>query len=233
VAYVRTVKTTSGATAVQVIWSSRRGSRNIGHIGPAHDGAGLEALKAAARERLAAGQAEPDLGLDGPGPGKPLPITSSRMGHLIDAVERAYRALGLEEAAGGDEVFRHLVLARIIEPTSKQDSLRVLGEAGVGTVSYPTLSRRLPVYAQDGWRQRLSQARAAHAKLGPASLVLYDVTMLYFETCQGDGFREPGFSRERRLEPQITVGLLTDQAGFPLMLSASEGNKGETRRCSR
>jgi hypothetical protein len=29
---------------------------------------------------------------------------------------------------------------------------------------------------------------------------------------------EPGFSKERRLEPQITVGLLTDQAGFPLMV---------------
>jgi hypothetical protein len=122
-----------------------------------------------------------------------------------------------------------LVLARIIEPTSKQDSLRVLDEAGVRPVSYPTLNRRLPAYAQDEWRQRLSAACAAHAKLGPASLVLYDVTTLYFETHQGDGFREPGFSKERRLEPQVTVGLLTDQAGFPLMLSAFEGNTGETK----
>jgi hypothetical protein len=30
--------------------------------------------------------------------------------------------------------------------------------------------------------------------LGPASLVLYDVSTLYFETDAGDGFREPGFS---------------------------------------
>jgi transposase len=51
---------------------------------------------------------------------------------------------------------------------------------------------------------------------------------LYFETDQGDGFREPGFSKERRLEPQITVGLLTDVAGFPLMVQAFEGNKAET-----
>jgi hypothetical protein len=229
VAYVRTVKTASGATAVQVVWSSRRGSRNIEHIGSAHDEAELEALKAAARERMAAGQAELELGLNGPGPGGPLPITSSRMGHLVDAVERAYRVLGLDGAAGGDEVFRQLVLARIIEPTSKQDSLRVLDEAGVSPVSYPTLNRRLPVYAREKWQRRLSAACATHAKLGPASLVLYDVTTLYFETHQGDGFREPGFSKERRLEPQITVGLLTDQAGFPLMLSAFEGSKGETK----
>ena len=36
----------------------------------------------------------------------------------------------------------------------------------------------------------------------------------YFETGQGDGFREPGFSKERRLEPQITIGLLAGQDGF-------------------
>ena len=46
---------------------------------------------------------------------------------------------------------------------------------------------------------------------------------------QGDGFREPGFSKERRLEPQITIGLLTDAAGFPLMVQAFEGNKAETK----
>ena len=42
-AYVRTVKTASGATAVQIVWSSRGGSRNIDHIGSAHDDAELAA----------------------------------------------------------------------------------------------------------------------------------------------------------------------------------------------
>jgi len=137
--------------------------------------------------------------------------------------------LGLDAAAGGDGVFRDLVLARIIEPVSKLDSLRVLEEAGVAPVSYRTVERRLPAYAQEAWRQRLSAACAAHARLGPASLVLYDVSTLYFETGQGDGFREPGFSKERRLEPQITIGLLAGQDGFPLMVSAFEGNKAETK----
>jgi hypothetical protein len=230
VAYVRTVKTASGATAVQIVYSSRRGSRTIEHLGSAHDDAELEALKAAARQRLAAGQGELDLGLPaGTSPGGPLEITSTRMSHLWDALCRVYDVLGFARATGGDEVFRQLVLARIIEPASKQDSLRVLAEAGVAATSYPTLNRRLPVYAKEAWRQRLSAACAAHAALGPASLVLYDVSTLYFETDQGDGFREPGFSKERRLEPQITIGLLADAAGFPLMVSAFEGNKAETK----
>jgi hypothetical protein len=103
--------------------------------------------------------------------------------------------LGLDDAAGGDEVFRQLVLARIIEPVSMLDSIRVLEEAGVAPASYRTIERRLPVYAKEAWRQELSAACAAHAGLGPASLVLYDVSTLYFETDQGDGFREPGSPR--------------------------------------
>jgi len=229
VPYVRTVKTSSGATAVQIVYSYHRGSRQIEHLGSAHDDAGVELLKAAARQKLAAGQGELDLGLDTGSPGGPLPITSSRMGCLLDALSRGYDVLGFVQATDGDEVFRDLVLARVIEPVSKLDSLRVLEEAGVAPVSYATLKRRLPVYAGSSWRQRLSAACAAHARLGRASLVLYDVSTLYFETDAGDGFREPGFSKERRLEPQITIGLLTDQSGFPLMVSAFEGNKAETK----
>ncbi len=82
---------------------------------------------------------------------------------------------------------------------------------------------------RESWRQRLAAACAARAALGPASLILYDVTTLYFETHEGDGFREPGLSKERRLGPQITVGLLTDATGFPLMIEAFEGNKAETK----
>ncbi|WP_241999422.1 MULTISPECIES: IS1634 family transposase [Kribbella] len=229
---MRTVKTASGATAVQIVYSSRRGSRDIEHLGSAHDGEELEALKAVARQRIAEGQAELDLGLsvaEAASSGGPLEIASSRMRHLWDALCGAYDVLGFAAAAGGDEVFRQLVLARIIEPTSKEDSIRVLAETGIKPASYRTIKRRLPVYAQESWRRGLAAACAKHAALGPASLVLYDVSTLYFETDAGDGFREPGFSKERRLEPQITLGLLTDGSGFPLMVEAFEGNRAETK----
>jgi hypothetical protein len=90
--HVRTVKTTSGAKAVQIVHSSHRGSRDIAHIGFAHDEVGLELLKAAARQRLASGQGGLDLDLEATGSprrgagGGPLPITSARMGVLLDAV---------------------------------------------------------------------------------------------------------------------------------------------------
>lgn len=228
-AHVRTVKTASGARAVQIVWSRRHGKREIEHLGSAHDDVSWELLKAVGRQRIAAGQGEFDLGLNTPPEaGGPLPITSTRMAHLWDALAAGYRAVGFDQVTGGDEVFQALVLARIIEPTSKLDSLRVLGETGVVAPSYRTLRRRLPVFAVEGWRTSLSSACAAHARLGPTSLVLYDVSTLYFETDTADEFRVPGFSKERRLEPQITIGLLCDADGFPLRVEAFEGNKAET-----
>jgi hypothetical protein len=227
VAFVRTVKTASGARVVQIVHSRRKGSRDIGHIGSAHDEVELELLKTVARQRIAAGQGELDLRLAAPPEaGGPLPITASRMGHLWDALAQVYEVLGFGAAADGDEVFRQLVLARIIEPTSKLDSLRVLEEVGIAPISYRTLKRRLPAYAGEAWRERLAALCVQHVGLGPATLLLYDVTTLYFETDVGDGFRESGFSKERRLEPQITVGLLTDAAGFSVDGQRVRGQHG-------
>jgi hypothetical protein len=226
--YVRTVKTASDATAVQIVHSSRKGSREIEHIGSAHTPEDVEVLKAVARQRLHVNQDSIDFG-DGRPEGQALPILSTRCQHLWDALGTAYQVLRLDAACHHDEVFQALVLARLIEPTSKLDTIRVLTEIGIAPPSYPTINRRLPVYASQEWRQRLAAACAAHVGLGEATLLLYDVTTLYFETDEGDGFREPGFSKERRLEPQITVGLLTDVRGFPLIVHAFEGNKAETK----
>jgi hypothetical protein len=195
VAYVRTVKTASGAVAVQIVHGNRRGSREIEHIGSAHSPGEVEVLKAAARQRLHVDQDTLDFG-DGRPEAEALPITSTQSKHLWDALSGVYDRLGLVTAAGGDEVFRSLVLARLVEPTSKLDTIRVLTELGITPPGYRTIFRRLPEYAKPEWRQRLAGAFADHVGLGPATLVLYDVTTLYFETDQGDGFREPGFSKD-------------------------------------
>jgi transposase len=58
---------------------------------------------------------------------------------------------------------------------------------------------------------------------------LYDCTTLYFETEVEDELRRVGMSKERRVDPQIQVGLLVDAAGFPLEVVCFQGNKAETR----
>jgi len=117
-----------------------------------------------------------------------LEILNSQSTHLWDGLCRAYGVLGFDSVLGGDEVLRDLVLARIIEPTSKIEVERVFTETGVAAASYRTVKRRLPVIAKPAVRHALSAACAAHAGLGPAGLVLFDVSTLYFETDTGDGF---------------------------------------------
>ncbi len=64
---------------------------------------------------------------------------------------------------------------------------------------------------------------------GDLNLLLYDVTTLYFEAEKEDELRKVGYSKERRVDPQIVVGLLVDRTGFPLEIGCFEGNHAETR----
>ena len=61
------------------------------------------------------------------------------------------------------------------------------------------------------------------------SLVLYDVTTLYFETFkEDDELRKRGFSKDRKEgQPQIVIGLLVTNDGFPVGYEVFEGNKFE------
>ena len=122
-----------------------------------------------------------------------------------------------------------MVLARLIEPTSKAQVPRVLGDLGLESVSVRTLFRSLGRCEQRGYRQAISQALFEHVTAsGGLALCLYDVTTLYFEAEREDDLRKVGYSKERRVDPQVIVGLLVDRAGFPLRIGCWEGNKAET-----
>jgi hypothetical protein len=227
---VRRVKTASGATAVQIVHKRGRTVLGIDHVGSAHDADQLALLLETAKRRLQAGQQALEIDLSPPqrsGPGTPVvDATGSLM--LWTALCGLYDALGF--GVVGDEAFRALVLGRIIEPTSKLDTVRVLDELGVGSPSRVTFMRCLKrVVAQD-YRSIIAAACYRHAtRAGGLALVLYDVSTLYFETPREDGLRKVGMSKERRVDPQVTLGLLTDAGGFPLAVHLFEGNKAETK----
>ena len=171
------------------------------------------------------GQEVLDLGIDDePGPGRAGVITGKRSAVLWQVLSAVYARLGFDVV--GDEAFKQLVLARIVEPTSKADSLRVLG---VVHGSLRTMFRCLGRAQERGYRDVVASACFEHASTsGDVSLCLYDVTTLYFEAEHEDELRKVGYSKERRVDPQIIVGLLVDRAGFPLEIGCWEGNKAET-----
>jgi len=95
------------------------------------------------------------------------------------------------------------VLARLVEPTSKADTIRVLSELGVpGAPSLRTIWRTLAKCVKEDWRDAACRAAYAHAG-GTLAVVMYDVTTLYFEAENEDELCRVGMSKERQVDPQI------------------------------
>ena len=234
--FLRKVRTSSGATAVQIVSKSGGVRRIVEHLGSAHDETEVAALLEVGRQRIAAWQGQGLLDLESlePAPGRTglvgaTVVESKRSGLLWDVLHGAYTRLGLGDATGGDRAFEQMVLARLIEPTSKAQLPRVLGDLGLESVSVQTLFRSLGRCVERGYREAISQALFDHVTAsGGLALCLYDVTTLYFEAEREDDLRKVGYSKERRVDPQIIVGLLVDRHGFPLQVGCWEGNKAET-----
>ena len=168
-AFIRRVRTASGATAVQIAEYARGRQRIVKHVGSAHTEAELGVLLERARELLEdPSQGVFELGVE-PSPrvvgllpppsepglfppataGMPAPGDRDGVGRVVgtdsrvlfDALAGVYTSLGFD--ALGDEVFRDLVIARVVEPTSLLDSGRVLTDLGRVPASYATMKRTL------------------------------------------------------------------------------------------
>src|SRR5690625_3295353 len=255
--FVRRVRTASGAVAVQVVAREGRDVVEVYHVGSAHDDAELELLLQAAQERLQPGQGTLDLGplercgasmkdtADWTGKSEQVDPDEPAIGRrrvasgggqvirtsalaLWEALSGAYTHLGFEVLA--DETFKSLVLARIVEPTSKADTRRVLDEVGVRVPGLNTIYRSLQRCQERDYRNLLAKACLAHSArtTGKTALLLYDVTTLHFENEKEDNLRKVGMSKERRVDTQVQVGLLVDPGGFPLEVRLFEGNAAET-----
>ena len=224
--FLRKVRNASGATAVQIAERVDGRDKVIEHLGSAHTTVELAVLLETGRRKMHAGQGQFDLGMGERDPREAI-VRGQVSRVLIEVIEGAWRRLGFDVV--GDAAFFQLVLARVVEPTSKADSVRVLTELGVTPVHRNTFTATLKRCGQRRYRDQIAAACFTHAcTAGDVSLVLYDVTTLYFEAEQEDGLRKVGYSKERRVDPQVIVGLLVDRQGFPLEIGCWEDNKAET-----
>jgi len=223
-AFIRKVKTSSGATAVQIAHKVSGSIVKIEHFGSAHTKEELEVLISLAKKQLYKGQQS--LFRDSEDSFK-IGLKHSFSTLLFEVLRKQYQKMGFSKLE--DEDFALLCIARIVEPTSKLDSLRVLSDLGIGNLTKDQLYRCLRKVISLDYRKAISQLCFHQAKNQGLILVLYDVTTLYFQVQEEDNYRKPGLSKERRLEPQIVIGLLVNQDGFPLGLQSFEGNTAETK----
>lgn len=142
--------------------AERRAGRDVvlEHVGTARSDAELAVLMAQARRRLRPGQ-EP-LGLelgeedDAGESSRSGVITGKQSALLWRVLSSVYDGLGFDVVA--DAAFKELVLARIIEPTSKADSQRVLDEVGIAHASLRTMFRSLERAQERGYRDQVAAA---------------------------------------------------------------------------
>lgn len=239
-AFVRTTKTASGATAVQAVEKQSGRLQILRHFGSAHTPEQRQILQKLATHFLAtrperAGQ--PSLFQATDQQQLTLLLATARVGSSVSLLLRtvlnhAYQTLGFDQFDGG--LFRLLTYARVIEPVSKLDSLRIIAELGA-TASANGIYTALPRYVRNKYRSQVAERCLAYRRATNAlslHFVLYDVTTLYFETDQpdddGSGQRKLGYSKDHRNDcPQVVVGLLVDQTGFPLDVQQYDGNTFE------
>lgn len=222
--FIRKVKTGSGATAVQVVYKYAGKIERLEHIGSAHNELELELLVRKAHEHIDYEYPRLDLFQDE----EPERYTQGSHSKLLwEALSSQFDALGFN--ALEDDIFKQLTLSRTIGPASKIDTVRVLRELGLDVPSNSGIHRCLKRVIEDDYRAAVSECCFKAASSHSLSLLLYDVTTLYFEVQKEDDHRKPGMGKERRLEPQITVGLLVGRDGLPLEVASFEGNRAEVK----
>lgn len=236
---MRQVQTASEAIAVQVMYTRLGKQRVVEHVGSAHDEHALTVLMAAAEQRKADLQGGQQLALQLPddhSTAAPPVAVADAQPRMVGTKHRVlwevlagvYDQIGFTTAVDSD-VFKKLVVARLIEPASKLRSLEILESLGLDKVpSYATVKRHLAKSAEAGWRDAICAAAYNFAAAdGPVTVCLYDATTLHIESDHPDEFRRPGFSKDRQIDPQIVLGLLVDRSGFPLELHTHPGNTAE------
>jgi transposase len=129
-----------------------------------------------------------------------------------------------------DELFRHLVITRLVYPVSKLKTTDYLYKYKGISYDVVSLYRYLDKLhsKQIEQVQQISYRHTLSILDDPLSIVFYDVTTLYFEAEREDDFRQNGFSKDgKHSQPQIVLGLLVSAGGYPLTYQVFEGSKFE------
>lgn len=125
-----------------------------------------------------------------------------------------------------DELFRHLVITRLVYPVSKLKTVDYLYRYQ-GIVVQPDTIYRFLDQLQDKHKESVERIAFEYTKgvLKDISIVFYDMTTLYFESEDEDDLRRIGFSKDGKFQqPQIMLGLLVGQNGYPIGYDIFEGN---------
>jgi transposase len=163
-------------------------------------------------------------------------VHSHHHGH-VHAIHIAIKQLGFESLIASRpsrerDLIVAMVMARIIEPTSKLATTRWWHATTLPAMCGVADANEDDLYAALDWlitRQAHIEKKLAARHLHTGGFVLYDLTSSYFEgkTCP---LAALGYNRDGKVgKLQVNYGLLTDPRGRPVAVSVFEGNTGDPK----
>lgn len=233
---MRKTKTSSGKTAIQVVFIGGHKTKILKHIGSGKTQKEIEDLVVLANHFIATqNSCKPlfpeyfskesqnnDLVLI-----ENLIFIKNLRSFAYEVIHKWFIKTGFNKL--NNQFLQDLVIARILKPASKLKTLSILKHDF--NIHHPKNRfydelRRLYLL-----KQKVEKIAYSFAKIQfncDFKLVFYDVTTLYFEAFKEDELRKCGFSKDNKQnQPQIVIGLLVNQLGYPIAYDVFKGNTFE------
>lgn len=229
--FVRKLKHKSGRIYVQVVEKLNRRYKVRKSFGAAMDEDSLKDLVRRAQQWIQQFQSLAEFDFDDERAvyaGLLNAITSHKLVGIDLILGKIFDEIGFNQVI--DPLFKYLVLYRLVYPRSKLKTTEYLYRYAQKSFSEDDIYRYMDkLYnTQKELVQQISYKHTMSILAQRVQVVFYDVTTIYFETDGEDDFRRTGFSKEgRHQNPQIVLGLLVSEGGYPLAYDVFDGKKFE------
>lgn len=228
---IRKVKTGSGSMAIQVGFYCGKGFRLTKHIGSSKDQGKINELIEIARNFIRSRSPQLEFNFNSQSEEilfkRGIKIGKSCLQTAYEYLDAIYAKIGFNKLE--NEILKHFAIMRVLEPSSKAKSIILLNKYFDIDYKKTTVFRQLLKLID--LKSEVEKIAIKYAKNNlhfDFSLVFYDVTTLYFETHAQDDFRRNGFSKDNKInQPQILIGLVVNDAGFPIYYEVFKGNTFE------
>jgi len=228
----RKVKTKSGSIAIQVgFYQKDRKFKLIKHLGSSSKPEKINELIAIAQEYIQSHSPQLKLNFNSQSDEvmftRGIQMQSKSLELAYKYFNSVYDQLGFNKLE--NDLLKNFVFIRILEPASKIKSIELLKKYfGIGYKKTTVFRKLLSVVPLKDSIIGIAINYARKHFGFDFSLVFYDITTLYFETNQHDEFRLNGFSKDNKInQPQILVGLMVNNIGFPVYYDTFKGNTFE------
>lgn len=236
--FVRKKKNRSGTTSVVVVDKHGGKFKELHTVGIARSDEEIEELCIKGKSWINSYLGIQELNFDGPKrKEEELHAAEAMLGNVESILlngaklilDKVYDSIGFNRI--GDDVLRHLVVARLCHPMSKMATVDYLKSHFDEDIDLNKIYRYLDkLYnTQKDDVQRISVEHTFSVLGGRIEMLFYDVTSLYFESFLEDKLRTPGFSKDgKTAETQIILGLLVCENGYPLAYNIFNGAQYES-----